>query len=107
MRFAPMASDARASGAIVRTSAPRARRERVSARAADCENARSAPKAVRDAASDAVGLRQRTWGPRPTGVASRFVGLQPPPSPYSPPPIRTGAKTPGIEQEASTAWPTL
>src|SRR4051812_41363184 len=107
MRFAPMTSDARASGAIVRTSAPRARRESVSARAADCENARSAPNAVREAARDAVGLRQRTWVPRPTGVASRLVGLQTPPSTYSRPPIRMGANTPGIEQEARTAWPTL
>src|SRR5215210_3529130 len=106
MRLAPIAPAARASGAIVRTSAPRARSVSVSASAADWENARSAPKAVREAASDAVGLRHSTCVPRPTGVASRLVGLHTPPSTYSRPSIRTGAKIQGTEHEASTAWPT-
>src|SRR4051794_24242936 len=104
IRFAPMTSAARASGAMVRTSAPRARRESVSASAADWEKARSAPNAPRDPASEAVGLRQSTCVPRATGVASRFVGLHTPPSTYSRSAIRTGANTPGIEHDASTAW---
>src|SRR3954454_11660529 len=99
-----MTSAARASGAMARTSAPRARRESVSASAADWEKARSAPNAPRDPASEAVGLRQSTCVPRATGVASRFVGLHTPPSTYSRSAIRTGANTPGIEHDASTAW---
>src|SRR3954471_5627999 len=99
-----MTSAARTSGAMARTSAPRARRESVSASAADWEKARSAPNAPRAPASEAVGLRQSTCVPRATGVASRFVGLHTPPSTYSRSAIRTGANTPGIEHDASTAW---
>ena len=69
--------------------------------------ARSAPAAVRGVAGPAVGARHSTRAPRPPGAASRFVGLQTPPSTYSRPPISTGANSHGTAQEASTASATL
>ena len=50
-----------------------------------------------------MGTRQSTRAPRPAGAASRFVGLQTPPSTYSRPPISTGANIHGTAHEASTA----
>ena len=55
----------------------------------------------------AIGLRQSTWVARPAGAMSRFVLLQTPPSTYSRPPICTGAKIHGTEQDACTASATL
>ena len=60
----------------------------------------------------------RAWRPRSgsgtgsasrgrPGTASRFVGLQTPPSTYSRSPISTGANSHGTAQEASTAWATV
>jgi hypothetical protein len=67
------------------------------------EAARSAPSARVVDGSDAVGFRHTTRAPRRTGAASRFVGLQTPPSTYSRPPISTAANSHGTAQEASTA----
>ena len=44
---------------------------------------------------------------RPAGAMSRFVLLQTPPSTYSRPPIGTGAKIHGTEQDACTASATV
>ena len=91
-------------GAIVRTVAPRARSASVSAsggrareRAQRAEGASAWPGATRSGSGTAPRV------PRRAGVASRFVGLQTPPSTYSRPPISTGAKIHGTEQDASTA----
>ena len=64
---------------------------------------------VRSGASvaPAVGISASIREPRPLGTASRFVGLQTPPSTYSRPPISTGANSHGTAQEASTASATL
>jgi hypothetical protein len=56
--------------------------------------------------STAVGSSSSTRSPRPAGAASALVGDQAPPSTYSRPPMRTGAKTVGIAQDAATACPT-
>ena len=55
----------------------------------------------------AVGFRQSTSAPRPTGATSRFVGLQTPPSTYSRPSISTGANSHGTVHDAVTASATL
>ena len=86
-----------ASGTIVRTvGAARPRTPSVSAATAIGERAQRG-----EPPSTTVGTRLAREEPRPAGAASRFVGLQTPPSTYSRPPIRTGAKIPGTAQDAS------
>ncbi len=63
--------------------------------------ARSSPNAEEMAMSRLmIGFRHSTWVARPAGAVSRFVLLHTPPSTYSRPPIVTGAKIHGTEQEA-------
>jgi hypothetical protein len=93
---------------MTRTLAPRLRRASVSSAAVLPAIARSIPSGEPSAMSRlAIGLRQSTWVARPAGAMSRFVLLQTPPSTYSRPPICTGAKIHGTEQDACTASATL
>ena len=93
-----------ASGVTRRTDAPRARRTWSSTAVLAPSAARSAPSGVcHDRAGRAVGSSRRTSLRSRAGAASAFVTDQAPPSTYSRPPMRTGAKTPGIAQEAATA----
>src|ERR1700742_3412952 len=103
MKFEPMAAAHSALGAMVSTRAPRRRRASVSIDTAERATLRMTVSIVWRVARLAVGLRQRTWVPRPAGAASRLVGLHTPPSTYSRSPMRTGANSHGTVHEASTA----
>ena len=91
-------------GPIIRTFAPRLRSASVSSAAVLPAIARSIPNGEAIAMSRlAIGFRHSTCVARPAGAMSRFVLLQTPPSTYSRPPICTGAKIHGTEQDACTA----
>ena len=102
-RLGPIAATLAASGATVRTSAPRRRRISVSARVVARVKPRIAPSRSNASRGVAVGSRQSTALPRRTGAASRFAALQTPPSTYVRPPISTGRNIHGTAHEASTA----
>ena len=102
-RFGPIASTVAASGATIRTRAPRRRSSSASAAAPALANARTAPRRSTASRGEAVGLRHSTSVPLRTGAASRLAALHAPPSTYSRPPIVTGRNTHGTAHEASTA----
>src|SRR4051794_7456413 len=107
MKFEPIAAAHSALGATVRTAAPRRRRARLSIDTAERATLRITVSSVWVVDRLAVGFRHSTCVSRPAGAASRFVGLQTPPSTYSRPAIRTGANSHGTVQEASTASATV
>ena len=88
-------------GPIIRTFAPRPRRASVSSARVLPAIARSMPNGEAIAMSRlAIGFRHRTCVSRAAGAMSRFVLLQTPPSTYSRPLMRTGAKIHGTEHDA-------
>ena len=86
MRLAPIAAAAVVGGDHLDVGAAGAQRQRLGGRAGPGGGAQPPSVRVVDG-SDAVGFRHTTRAPRRTGAASRFTGLQTPPSTYSRSPI--------------------
>src|ERR1700761_2503435 len=107
MKLVPITAAASALGATSWTSVPRRRSASASTDMAERATVRPRVRTLLEPTRLAVGLRHRTWVSRPAGAASRFVGLQTPPSTYSRPPIVTGANSHGTVHDAWTASATV
>ena len=107
-RIAPRRSGRPARSRATSRAAARSAERLDAAAAARDRGAQRPPRAGRRPGRGRRSSRQSTCGRRgPAGAASRFVGLQTPPSTYSRPPISTGAKSHGIAHDAATASATV